>query len=584
MRYRDIILARALGKGKKGMAVGWPLMLGVAGGGTETTITGVSPLLLAAALKKPLKSLTQFGLCSQADTPTPSAPVPIMCNNGAVQMVDDELPAAYKRVLGFACNNNAMWQITGFKLRGSDTVRISFSVTAACNVFGCYQGTDATDNYDLYVSTTANSKYLRYGNGTYLSYWSSSNLGVRFDVVYTPTGTTGMPDDSTWTPATFTSANDLLIGSTTTTGTSAKMKGSFYGTIIVDGRLKLIPCERVSDNVLGYYDTYSETFYEPYTGYTGAVSLGYDGSHYERRVVGTDEVIYLYGKNLDGDNLDHIGFTSTGGASTSETFVGTGRILPCNAGEKYTISFGGFTTSGISGIFVNTWKTDGTFNLRQAISSSGTTTYQIPAGVNKVNFTLYKTGGATIDAGAWMQVQYGATASDYVPYVAPQTASAPDLYAVGDYADEVEIISGGAKRKVGVYVFTGEENVSASGAGWSISISDKLKSKVAVLCTHYPYSSATMANAPDKSIISFSSQNIGIKDSAFSSKTDVTDFFTAQYDAGTPVIVVYPLAEETTESVTPQELTTNAGDNTIIVTANVNPIQLDAVYMKGETV
>lgn len=51
------------------------------GGGTETTITGVSPLLLAAALKKPIKSLTQYGLCSQADTPTPAAPVPIMCNN-----------------------------------------------------------------------------------------------------------------------------------------------------------------------------------------------------------------------------------------------------------------------------------------------------------------------------------------------------------------------------------------------------------------------------------------------------------------------------------------------------------------------
>ena len=51
MRYRDIILARALGKGKRGMAVGWPLMLGIAGGGgTETTVTGVSPLLLAAAL------------------------------------------------------------------------------------------------------------------------------------------------------------------------------------------------------------------------------------------------------------------------------------------------------------------------------------------------------------------------------------------------------------------------------------------------------------------------------------------------------------------------------------------------------
>lgn len=182
------------------------------------------------------------------------------------------LPVEYKRVLGFSTDNNCYWKITDFHLKGSDTVRISFSVTAACNVFGCYQGTDATDNYDLYVSTTEGGKYFRYANGTYLSYWSAANLGQKFDVVYTPTGSTGMPEDSTWTAATFESANDLLLGSTTTTGTSSKLKGNLYGDFIVDGRLHLIPCERVSDNVLGYFDLISRNFYEP----TGTpTSLGY---------------------------------------------------------------------------------------------------------------------------------------------------------------------------------------------------------------------------------------------------------------------------------------------------------------------
>jgi len=185
------------------------------------------------------------------------------------------LPSEYKRVLGYRCNNNAMWKITDFKLRGSDTVRISFSVTAACNVFGCYQGTDADDNYDLYASTSSGAKYFRYGNGTYLSYWSPTNIDKRFDVVFTPTGTSGMPQDSTWSEMTFESANDMLIGSTALSSTSAKLKGDIYGDIIVDGRLHLIPCERVSDEVLGWYDTHSGTFFEPYSGYAGAVSLGY---------------------------------------------------------------------------------------------------------------------------------------------------------------------------------------------------------------------------------------------------------------------------------------------------------------------
>ena len=206
------------------------------------------------------------------ETPTPAFRIEFWLDAWA----NGELPSDYKRVIGFKCANNAMWEITDFYLKGSDTVRLSFSVLAACNVFGCYQGTEATDNYDLYVSTSEGAKYFRYGNGVYASYWSADNLGNRFNVVFTPTGSSGMPEDSTWTAKTFTAANDMLIGSTTTTGTSSKMRGNFYGNIEVDGRLKLIPCERIADNVLGYYDTYSKTFYEPYPGFDGAESLGYE--------------------------------------------------------------------------------------------------------------------------------------------------------------------------------------------------------------------------------------------------------------------------------------------------------------------
>ena len=45
------------------------------------------------------------------------------------------------------------------------------------------------------------------------------------------------------------------------------MKGTFYGEIIVKDsegiRFKGIPCVRKSDDVVGYYDLVTETFYEP---------------------------------------------------------------------------------------------------------------------------------------------------------------------------------------------------------------------------------------------------------------------------------------------------------------------------------
>lgn len=274
----------------------------------DIILKGNTALTLVNAKANGLEYLKLYGGCEQASTPTPTTPVDIVCNNGALTMVDDELPEGYKRVLGYTCNNDVLWRITDFKLRGSDTIRISFSVSAACNVFGCYQGTNATDNYDLYVSTTSGSKYFRYGSGTYLSYWSNNDLNKRFDVVYTPNGSQGMPQDSTWTPQTFTSANDLIIGSTSLTGSSSKLKGDLYGNFEVDNRLKLIPCERTSDNSLGYYDTYSRTFFEP----TGTpTSLGYDGSHYVLTVDGTTETVEV---------------DTTGDTATAENLLGVANV------------------------------------------------------------------------------------------------------------------------------------------------------------------------------------------------------------------------------------------------------------------
>jgi hypothetical protein len=182
-----------------------------------------------------------------------------------------ELPAAYTRVDGFTFNNNAYFDITNFKMRGSDTMRFSFKCTMAspaCNVLGAYDGTSAQTNYSLYLGASSSAKYMRYNGGAYRS---DADSDTKYDVVITPTGVTGLKADSTWTEKTFESDGDLCVGTTSPTATSSKMVGNIIGNVVVDGRLKLIPCKRISDNALGYYDVYSETFFEP-TG-TGLVSM-----------------------------------------------------------------------------------------------------------------------------------------------------------------------------------------------------------------------------------------------------------------------------------------------------------------------
>ena len=545
------------------------------------TVTGNGYADLTNAIAWYLTSVKLYGWTEQASTPTPTTPVDIVCNNGALKVKDSELPAWYKRLLWYTCNNDVLWQITDFHLRGSDTIRISFSVTTACNVFGCYQWTDANDNYDLYVSTGTGSKYLRYGKGTYASYWSSANLWERFDVAFTPTWTTWMPEDSTWTPKTFESANDLLIGATTLTSTSSKLKWNLYGSIIVDWRLNLIPCERLSDNSLWYYDTYSDTFFEP----TGTpTSLWYDYTYTpEIYIDWTTETIEITGKNLNGGGeLDNKGYTSTGSTSTSTTFCGTLWKIKVKEGEKYTLSYGNFP-DGISGVFVNTWKTDGTWNLRQAISIGSPYTYTIPSGIGEVNFTLYKTGGIAIASNSWLQVEKGETATEYEPYYSGGTATAETLLKIWDYADEQEILSWNIIRKVGYKIFDWTESFTASTAYGKACLVQSAAGnwgaiKYNVLCTHFKGLPQTSWNQPDYTCFFNASGHFYFR---LEDNTVATfkQWLADQYAAWTPVIVFFALSTETTETVAWQTLHIQNWNNTVKITqASIDDLPLEVHY------
>ena len=74
----------------------------------------------------------------------------------------------------------------------------------------------------------------------------------------------------------------------------------------------------------------------------------------------------------------------------------------------------------------------------------------------------------------------------------------------------------------------------------------------------------------------------GVRDTSFNSLAGFQAFIAAQYAAGTPVIIVYPLATATTESVTGQPMQTVQGDNTAEITqASVSGLELQVTYMAG---
>ena len=182
---------------------------------------------------------------------------------------DGLLPAGYRRLTGIQFDGNVFYD-TGLYLHGSDTIRLSYSATKACNVLGCYTTADAQTNYSLYATTTSGGKYLRYNGGTYNSYIATN---TRYDVVITPTGSDGMRTDSSWTAKTFTTESTLLIGTTSYGATSAKLTGSMYGEIIIDGTAHIIPAENPLGEI-GYYILEEERFIEN-LGTGTPVALGY---------------------------------------------------------------------------------------------------------------------------------------------------------------------------------------------------------------------------------------------------------------------------------------------------------------------
>ena len=424
------------------------------------TLKGNAPLSFTA-VQDQISSLTQYGKCTQNGTPTPSAPVDIMCNNGALKLADDELPAGFKRLASIKFDGD-FWYETGEAMTGNDDVTMTLDGTSTSgqNVFGSYNGTSSgTKNFSLYLyggGSTSNC-YLRYGGQLLRPRFGSGERTITFG----KSGTSGFYTDVTAEPDTFTTVAGAFIGMLPNSSSPA-YTGTIVGNILVGTRLKWIPCERESDGVVGYYETVKGVFLEPVG--TGSPTKGsYDTSHLTvLSVVGTPEVL--------------------------------------------------------------------------TVSASGAT---------------------------------------------DQTASVVNLFSAGDYKDEQNIISGTVKRNVGIMVFDGtEEWVAHTVEGtYRYRFKDKKVEKSPFASTHFVYSSKASGEISNGEMMcGAASANAYFRNTDCATLADFTAWLAAQYAAGTPVIVIYPLTEVTTESVDGQSLSTAAGTNTINVTAEVNPIELEVEY------
>ena len=177
------------------------------------------------------------------------------------------------------------------------------------------------------------------------------------------------------------------------------------------------------------------------------------------------------------------------------------------------------------------------------------------------------------------------------------TATAEMLLKVGDYQDEQEILSGVVTRKVGVKVLDGTENWVFSTVWlnymYSLEVSDLYAEASSVAsnrkspyCTHFGRSESWLGGSQRADMVQAYQPTtgdailgLGYGTPSAANLATFKAWLATQYAAGTPVIVVYPLATPTTESVAGQTLQVTDGDNTLEITqASLNNLELEAKY------
>lgn len=154
------------------------------------------------------------------------------------------------------------------------------------------------------------------------------------------------------------------------------------------------------------------------------------------------------------------------------------------------------------------------------------------------------------------------------------------------YGGTLDVISGKMATGYGIYTMTGNESITRTSSGYFVSttpLPNVAKAKTggyAGWCSHYKvvelgsstFYATDNALTYSNTSISTIDGRYAITDSRFDNADDFKSFLSAQVTAGTPVQIVYELAEPITYQLTPQEVTTLLGTNH--VWTDVGPVEV----------
>jgi hypothetical protein len=287
----------------------------------------------------------------------------------------------------------------------------------------------------------------------------------------------------------------------------------------------------------------------------------------------------------DSDIVDKTGLNSSNGSAITNNnrcYV----IFPCKAGVTYTAQTD--TADLIGGNFIE-------YNQPVATSTNFVQTLTVindglVNGVYKSHVVCDVDGWA-----GWQCKSNKATAMEnnwqITSDIVTSSATAEPLLGVGDYKDIQEVKTGAVTRNVGIKILDGTEDWAKPAGSDYFRLDGMFKDTIpyasdnpAIVWSHFvgrqPKTSASNMNDKDIKLGYTSTYNrLYLKYDDMTTADDLKDWLADQYNAGLPVIIVYPLATPTTETVAGQTLHIQAGTNIVEITqASIDNLPLEVSY------
>jgi hypothetical protein len=546
--------------------------------------------------------------------PTPDAPIDIVCNNGVLKATRPSgLPAGYT-ALEYIESSGTQYIDTGVKVTQNNRVevRYCYHTESSIGTSGRITGSRYTSgtSRNAFSMGTQNGKadsttqmFTQFGtNGTayagprvVIGDWftaksSTDGYYVNDTAYQTPISTGDF--ETPYTVKLF-AFEQSAPGGDPTVGCGVGRCADFkiYTNNVLT--MNLVPAKN-SEGTIGMYDIVNDVFHE--NAGTGDFVAGPNAVDPITIVAdGTVETINVHGKNLLNQATEEIGYIDSSGNVIDTGAAGLvsrhSALIPVTVSNTYV--FSGKTADAI-----------GTYNKRvHGYDSNGTWVQQISFTQAQQNsdysvIATVPTGVAYIKlsyngSDTEVQLELGSTATEYAPYYDGGTATAEMLLKVGNYQDEQEILSGAITRKVGVLILDGTEDwvqyttgsvirfSITNPVGFDIPLDSNMRACCNILVDGGWQDSGTTIQNGTFSYVK-SANGVFFRMAPNNGITTVEgwqQWLADQYAAGTPVIVVYPLATPTTESVAGQTLQVTDGDNTLEITqASLTGLELEAQY------